>query len=729
MKSVIGRFIKSLWGDAVPLTGKIFNTLAMAGVVISLIMATTSLFSESTLSEAFINIGSAFFSLAMLILHLKTKNYHLCSVITITMIFLVVFPAMFFASDGYTGGMPSFFIFAIIFTIYLIRGRIMIVLVILQYIVFISICFYAYFYPDSIAYYRDDYNLMIDIIAGFVSVSLILGTTMFIQFRLYLKQQTQLEQARAEAERADKAKSAFLGNMSHEIRTPIGIILGTNELMSRDAHSKQLREQIAKIKSAGELLDALINNVLDFVKIEAEKTVLKPESYRLSTILNELEQYSRVLCKKKDLNFSFFATADLNDHLVGDALAIKQVLLNIINNAVKYTEKGSVTLIVEQRKSEIEGETMLCFTVSDTGIGIRQDEVDQIFDSFKRIDRRDGRYIEGVGLGLSIVKQLLGLMNGDIEVVSIYGRGSDFMVYIPQKVLLNAPKVQGATVNGTFVAPSVRLLIVDDNTENLLLFKALLERTAMQIDTAQTATQCIELVTKNRYDVLLMDYMMPDMNGIELLARLKDLADQKFDTPVIAITANAESGTKEHLLQNGFSDYLTKPVSWVTLEGSILSFIPKERYRIIEPIQSAVRDDRLNKVSSMSKKLEEFGIDCDIAFHYSGNNFDFFYKSTLIYLSHTEREMQSARELLKKGDLVNLQLLIHSLKSRAKNIGAHRLSLLASELEPICKEKNEAEFTARVPYLFFLWEESIKGYRLIEKMFSEKDRTKEVEVV
>ncbi len=717
MKSILNRFNKALWGGNVTLSGKIFNTLAMAGCVISLIMVIASLISDSTVGEVIINFGSAVFSVAMLLVHIKTNNYQLCSVITISVIFLLGFPAIFFSSDGYTGGMPSFFIFAIIFTIFLIRGKTMIVLVALQYVVFISISFYAYYNPESIINYRDDYSLLLDIVIGFVIVSLILGATMYIQFRLFLKQQKQLELARLEAERANKAKSAFLANMNHEIRTPIGIILGTNEIIARDAHSKQIKEQVAKIKSAGELLDSLINNVLDFVKIEAEKTVLSPQPYKLSAFLNEIEQYSKVLCKKKELDFSLFTDVSINDYLVGDTLAIKQILLNIINNAVKYTEKGAVSLVVEQKPSEKEDEIILCFVISDTGIGIRQEEVDEIFDSFKRIDRQNGKYIEGVGLGLSIVKQLLKLMSGDIEVVSIYGQGSDFKVYIPQTIAPNSAKIQSKTTPDTFIAPTVRLLIIDDNKENLLLFKALLERTAMQIDTAHNADSCLKLIDENRYDILVMDYMMPDMNGIELLEKIKDSG--KLQMPVIAITADAESGTKDRLLNAGFNDYLTKPIAWELLEQSLVKFIPKEKYRLINLDTSEIQDVRLKEISKLSTRLEEYGIDCDTAFYYAGNNYELFSKTVLIYLLHIDEEIQTAKSQLENEDIESLHFIIHTLKSRAKNIGAHLLYQTAAELEPLCRIKKYDELNARMPYLFYLWEESRKGLQLVDSMIKE----------
>ncbi len=713
MNTLKNQIKQAVWGKELTLNRKIFNILAMAGFAISLFMTCASFFSNSSVGEAVVNFTSALFSLGMLLLHVKTKNYHLCSVITISVIFLVAFPALFFSSDGYKGGMPSFFVFAVIFTIFLVRGKIMLVLVALQYIVFIAISFYAYYYPNSIIFYRNEFDLLLDIIFGFVSVSLVLGVTMFLQFRMYLIQQKQLEQARLDAERANRAKSAFLANMNHEIRTPIGIILGTNEIISRDAHSKQIKEQVAKIKSAGELLDALINNVLDFVKIEAEKTVLNPQTYLLSGLLNEIEQYSRILCKKKELEFTLAVEHNVSDYLIGDALAIKQVLLNIINNAVKYTEKGSVTLHVKQIQAENNEELKLNFIISDTGIGIKQEEVDEIFDAFKRIDRNNGRYVEGVGLGLSIVKQLLTLMKGDIEVVSIFGKGSDFKIYIPQKIAPDAPKMQIEDTQSTFIAPAVKLLVVDDNNENLLLIKALLERTAMQIDTAQNAQQCYDFMSKKKYDVLLMDYMMPDMNGVELVSELNK--KYKLNVPVIALTANADSNTKTYLLQNGFSHYLTKPVTWQLMEQAILQYIPKEKYKIVELSREDSRDERFEEIVKLSDKLEECGIDCDMAFHYSANNYELFYKSIIIYLSHVDDEIISAEKLLENREFESLYFVVHSLKSRAKNIGANKLYTTAAELEPLCNLKKQEELCARMPYLFYLWKKSKTGLLIIKE--------------
>ncbi len=702
MKSIKDSFTTTFLGEKFSLNGKIFNVLALAGFAISLIMSFFSVVTGSTLEEIVINIAMAAFALAMALLHIKTGNYHLCSTVTIVTVFIIIFPIIFFENDGYAGGMPSFFVFAIVFTIYLSKGITMVILIISQYIIYIGICFFSYYNPDSILHRREPYEMLIDVIVGFVVVSLILGITMFIQFRMYAKQQRLLEKANIEAERANKAKTSFLAHVSHEIRTPIGIILGTNELIARDITSKNIKDHVEKIKSAGELLDDLINNILDFVKIEAEKTELRPEVYKLSSLLRELEQYSKILAKKKGLTFSLFISEDINNYLIGDVLAIKQVLLNIINNAVKYTDSGSVSLRAEQTLSSDPNEVVLCFKVSDTGVGINQNEVDKIFDAFKRIDRANGKYVEGVGLGLSIVKQLLTLMKGDIEVLSVYGSGSDFTIYIPQKIPTDFKPIEDETkFEKSFIAPSATVLIVDDNIENLLLFKALLERTLIRIDLAKNPEECFAFLTENNYDLILMDYMMPVLNGAELLHKIR--TELNINIPTIAVTANALSKTRDELLDKGFDAFLAKPIMWQQLEESIINLLPDDKYRIIDLESNNIKDERFNVVINEKETLFSFGIDTDELFTYSGNNYELFSKTVSIYLSTTEQEIEETTRLLKQKDFNQLVFIVHSLKSKAKNIGAIELHKTTTKIESLCKLNNYEEIEAILPYMLYQW--------------------------
>ncbi len=713
MKSII----KVFWSDRFSLNGKIFNILGLAGVTTSLLMFIGSLVTGGTVNDLLLNAGLLFFSAIIVAIHVITKNYSLCSTMTIVGIFLVAFPLIYFSSDGYTGGMPSFFVFAIVFTIYLVKGKPLVVIVLLEFLTNIFLCFYSYYNPEIIAHHRSEYDLMIDIVSGFVLVSLILGITMYIQFKMYVRQQKQLERARAEAERANKAKNSFLANMSHEIRTPIGIILGTNEIIARNSgHTAQLKEQVERIKHAGELLDALLNNVLDYAKIEAGKSDLVIDTYRLSVLLTEIEQYGRTLAKKKDLEFSLFTDGNMNDYYRGDALAIKQILLNIINNAVKYTEKGAITLQVSQKEANVDNEVTLHFVISDTGIGINQENVDEIFDSFKRIDRNKGNYIEGVGLGLSIVKQLLTLMNADIEVVSILGQGSDFKVYIPQEVVLDVSVDQAEQIPKTFIAPSVNVLIVDDNFENLTLIASLLERTLINVDTAQNTNDCLRLIDEKAYDVLLLDYMMPDMNGIDLLKLIRQ--NQNFSAPVVAVTADAASETKDLLLKSGFDSYMTKPVSWQELEDNIVRFLPKEKYKLIDIPQNRNNDNEFNNVLSIKDRLAEYGIDCETAIFYAGHSSELFYKSVLIFVRYVGKEIDEAVNLLENRDFESLYYIIHSLKSKAKSIGANQLHMMASELEQLAKFGKVEELSARMHYLIFLWRNAQKGMIMIQEKLS-----------
>ncbi len=716
MRKSVKRIVDIFLDTEVGIKGRIFNVLALAGLFISLSMTVLSLFTSGSAGEVFINGISAVFSGAMVVLHVMTKNYKLCSTITVLVVFVAFFTSIFFSNDAYKGGMPSFFVFAIVFTVYLTEGKTMFALVGIQYAVFISICFYAYHNPTSVLSYRGEYEMLLDIIVGFVAVSLILGSTMYIQFRLYARQQAQLELARAEAERANKAKSSFLANMSHEIRTPINIIVGMNELIARDSHSEQIKGYVDKIRAAGDMLDALVSNVLDVAKIESGKIELVTRRYSLDAMLGEIEQYAKMLSRKKGLDFEFTAeNIEIND-LEGDALAIKQVLLNIINNAVKYTRKGRISLTVDQLEAE-QNTRLMCFRVTDTGIGIKKEDIEKIFDSFNRAQNNNTKHIEGVGLGLSIVKQLLTAMQGEINVESLPGEGSVFEVKLIQRVApnLDTATPQQSDTQKRFTAKGLRLLAVDDNADNLMIVKSLLESTGMVIDTAMTAEHCLQLVDSRRYDIIIMDYMMPDMDGVELLGVLRQNPD--FNTPTVAVTANVVAGTREHLLQNGFCDYVTKPISWGGLEKTLAAHLPRDSYEFVEVSGEQSGDELSEKLISLENEIRQYGINISSALGLFDGSYTYYHQALKSYINNHPEELKRAKELLEEENYAGLFYVIHSLKSSAKYIGAEKLHVTAADIEQICSANSGEETQARMPYLFYLWQKSYEGGLLINKFF------------
>ena len=395
-----------------------------------------------------------------------------------------------------------------------------------------------------------------------------------------------LEREKQRADKANEAKSAFLANMSHEIRTPINAVMGMNEMILRESEEPTTLEYAKNIQNASKTLLVLINDILDFSKIESGMMEVVEESYSLKTLLNALMTECSMRAEDKGLNLTFVVPEDTPSALLGDEVRVRQVLLNILTNAIKYTMKGSVKMTVTYEKT---GKDMvqLSFAVKDTGIGIKEENIGRLFGKFDRINEEQVHTIEGTGLGLSIVDKLVTLMNGTVTVESEYGKGSTFTVCLQQKIvgketvgsLYEQTKKQEKRRRGVplFVAPDAKILAVDDNKVNLTVIRGLLRKTRVQITCAASGRECMELVAKERYDVILLDHMMPVMDGIETLEELKKMPDNKSrDAVVIVLTANAMAGVREMYLEKGFDDYLSKPIDGSALEQLLMKYLPAE---------------------------------------------------------------------------------------------------------------------------------------------------------
>lgn len=411
------------------------------------------------------------------------------------------------------------------------------------------------------------------------------------------------EKAKADAIAAANAKSVFLANMSHEIRTPINAILGMDTMILRECNDNEILEYAGNIQSASQTLLSLINDILDFSKIETGKLELVAGDYALSSLINDVYHMLISKAKEKGLALNVESDKNLPAKLYGDEVRIRQIIVNILNNAIKYTKKGSVTLTVgmselkpsdttdhstDSKSDDItDKNTIITFRIADTGIGIKNENISHLFDSFSRFDEEKNKYIEGTGLGLAITKQLVDLMNGEIVVTSEYGKGSVFTVSIPQKIVsdlkigdisekYNEPSNKKKK-KSTFTAPDANVLVVDDVKMNINVFKALLKRTEINVDSAMSGSEALAMIKEKKYDIIFLDHMMPDMDGIETYQNMKMLEDNpNKDTTVVMLTANAIMGAKEEYLGIGFSDYLSKPVQAPKLEAMILKYLPEE---------------------------------------------------------------------------------------------------------------------------------------------------------
>lgn len=399
----------------------------------------------------------------------------------------------------------------------------------------------------------------------------------------------ELEQERKRADAANEAKSRILAQISHEIRTPINAVLGMNEMILRESDSAEIRRYAGDIDSAGKTLLNLINEILDFSKIESGKMEIVEKEYNLLELVRDIRNVLMPKAEGKGLSFKIELEEGLPYELYGDEMRVKQIIMNLVNNAVKYTERGSVCLYM--KKGEKTADKMqLLIQVKDTGIGIREEDKERLFQAFNRVNLDKNHKIEGTGLGLSIVRQLTELMNGSARVESEYGKGSMFEAGIEQKIL-SERVIEGkdalakweethsdkAVVKEHFTAEQARILVVDDTAINITVVKALLKRIKVQVDTAKSGRECIEKALRNPYHIIFLDHMMPEMDGIETLQRLRaETINASENAAVIVLTANAVVGSREAFLRKGFDDYMSKPIDGELLENMVEKYLPKE---------------------------------------------------------------------------------------------------------------------------------------------------------
>ena len=539
-------------------------------------------------------------------------------------------------------------------------------------------------------------------------VSLLVGAVLaLLTVRPYVKAQGELFEEKVRAESANNAKSDFLANMSHEIRTPINAVLGMNEMIIRENHRAMeltasdpflVQESLENIsvyagdvKKAGHNLLAIVNDILDFSKIEAGRMDLLEAPYQLSSLLNDINNMILFKAQDKGLKFTVEVDPAIPDELSGDEVRIRQIFTNLLNNAVKFTDKGSVSLKIRSKKIE-DGKINLVITVWDTGIGIKPEDREVLFNKFERLEMERNNTIEGTGLGLAITKRLVDLMNGTIEVESEYGKGSIFTVTIPQTVSAEEPigdfqarlkeHLSGdRPYKESFRAPDAIILIVDDTRINLTVAVNLLKNTKIKIDTATSGADAVVMAANTRYDMIFMDQRMPEMDGTEAFHKIRD--DEKslsHDVPVVCLTADAVIGAKERYLAEGFSDYLTKPIDNYALEKMIMKYLPEDKVeRIIdEPVMTTIEEGTSEDAFTI---LRSIGIEPKAGLKYCQDD-EALYRTLLAEYAYGE--LEKSNNLQRSYDAENwhdYSIYVHALKSSSKMIGASALSMRAAKLE------------------------------------------------
>ena len=551
---------------------------------------------------------------------------------------------------------------------------------------------------------------------------------MFYILALSIESALRLYYVNVDLKTASEEKTQFLANMSHDLRTPLNAILGFNEMILRDSHDEKITAYSSSIQSAGASMKEIINSILDISKIESGKLEIYSVEYNLVQLLDNVISITESLAQKKGLTFTADIDGRLPEVLIGDETHIRQILLNILNNAVKYTENGGVTFTVKLLDEESSSPLRhIFFSVKDTGIGIRDEDRQRLFEKFERLDENKNYNVEGTGLGMSIVVNLLKAMNSKIELITKYGKGSDFYFTLEQCVVSGSnigsfehkrKNLMAENMNYTgFIAPKARILIVDDLEMNLNVACALLEHLQMHIDTAQSGKIALEQVKNTKYDIILMDHMMPEMDGIEVTIKIRELAETTGDpyyasVPIIALTANVMVGMKETFIQSGMQDFISKPVGGKTLIKIIKRWLPKNKLQSIDEenndINTGESEDNDNKQTSGWDDIHIDCIDIETAKLYNAgsemfiNNLKDFYGS----IDATKDKLNHSRE---RDDVKNYTINVHGLKSTAKLIGAVELSQKAWELEQMSSNNQVPDVWNETDKLFEIYDRCKKS--------------------
>lgn len=583
---MIKKLYNAYLGEDLSIQDRLFRIILLVGTLTVSIAMLQSFILQN--SGKILYITYCVMLLVFVISFLLTFKYGNSKVATILIgIVIIIYgcPQVFFYGGGARSGAAIWMSLGLFYIFVMFKGLVQAIFLICTVITYLGTFIAAYQIPGLVVPLASESEVYFDIMFALLTVSTAIGLIFMFYMRVYDKERRINLEQKKELERIGKSKDIFFASMSHEIRTPINAIVGLNELILRQNPSDEIQGYSENIQNASKMLLSLINDILDLSQLEIRKTELVEEEYSTQEMLQEVVDMMKSRMSDKQLQFNVEIDRQLPSKLYGDERRIEQILLNILSNAVKYTQKGSVTFMCQLEKEEDDIATIK-ISVADTGCGIRKEELEFLFDAFKRADKLRNHRVEGTGLGLAITKQLVDLMDGTITVDSIYTQGSVFTVTLKQKIIehqtigemvFKAGYNKKQQYNRLFEAPEARILVVDDDDLNLIVTTKLLQDTKVTIDTASRGEECLRRTRQRYYNLILMDYMMPDMDGEEVLHEIRKQENGLCrDVPVILLSANSVSKMQVEYKDSGFDSFLEKPLNAEKLEEEILKFIPDD---------------------------------------------------------------------------------------------------------------------------------------------------------
>ena len=707
----------------------LFKLLGTGGIAVSLTGAIQDMFTSSDLMGTVINLLAALASVILMWFVHTTRKYIVGYLITSVVVFMALFAWLFLETGAMLGSIPYFFSFGIVFTLLMYKGALLWIMEVIQILFYTGVCWFSYKYPEYVAEFETPEKQFYDQLAGIILAAIGIGMVFMMYIREYRKQQKI-------AEESSNAKSILLANISHEIRTPINMLLGMNEMILRESENSQINEYAQNVDNAGQHLLFMVNQFLDLSRIDMGKEELFEEDFNMKKVISSLGSFFGKEAEKKGLEFVMDIDKNIPVNFYGDSRKLTQIISNLLSNAIKYTSKGTVvftarTIDRDQLENSGEGKEQenkktrrfiknqeeqeekdekyyIHFEVSDTGNGIAEEDQKKIFESFERVDIIRNRSIEGTGLGLAISNKLANLMGSEIKVSSQYGLGSVFWFDIGLQPGKESESHFDA--DALFIAPEAKILVVDDNDMNLQVAKSLLKRTMAIVDTAESAVDAFKKCENRDYDLILMDYMMPEIDGIEAMDFIRKLdAARNKRTPILVLTADATPDKKEFFLNSGFDDYLLKPIDTSLLENAMKKHLPKKLVIVVsDEVQKKLPEETKEKLGNI---LKTHDISIELALKHLSGDILQYARVCGFFLENSGENISKLNAYMEKKDYKNAAILVHAIKGNVGNVGGEDLYYSARRLEKRLKDRDEEYAVSALPLFIMKWNRVDRGLK------------------